>query len=152
MLNKLIKNLIFAINFDVKVPEHIMEEIFCHKKSKNKSGSAAYGGDALTSTFRVIEPEVKIKVEAEPEPDHEAEIEIGYGTLTEFNAEVDKKIKGIQKDEDYKGFRIGENYGFPAQDDEYNIPMDTCEPENSKDVYINNRKPTDFDVGAIIHM
>lgn len=71
------------MNFDDKVPEHIMEEIFRHKKSKNKSGSVAYGGDALTSTFRVIEPEVKIKVEAEPESDYEAQTEIDYGTITE---------------------------------------------------------------------
>jgi hypothetical protein len=108
LLNKLIKNLIFAMNFDDKVPEHIMEEIFRQKKSKNKSGSVAYGGDALTSTFRVIEPEVKIKVEAQPEPDYEAQTEIDYGTITEFNAEVDKKIKGIQNDEEYKGFSIKE--------------------------------------------
>lgn len=86
------------MNFDDKVPEHIMEEIFRHKKSKNKSGSVAYGGDALTSTFRVIEPE----------PDYEAEIEIDYGTMTEFNAEVDRKITGKQNDEEYKGFSIEE--------------------------------------------
>jgi hypothetical protein len=108
LLNKLIKNLIFAMNFDDKVPKHLMEEIFQQKKGKNVS--VAYGGDALTSTFRVIEPEVKIKVEAEPEPDYEAQTEIDYGTITKFNSEVDKKIKGIQNDEDYKGFRIGDNY------------------------------------------
>jgi Holliday junction DNA helicase RuvB len=110
LLNKLIKNLIFAMDFDDKVPEHIMKEIFQQKKGRNKSGSVAYGGDALTSTFRVIEPEVKIKVEAEPESDYEAQTEIDYGTITEFNAEVDKKIKGIQNNEEYEGFRIGENY------------------------------------------
>ena len=108
LLNKLIKNLIFAMNFDDKVPKHLMEEIFQQKKGKNVS--VAYGGDALTSTFRVIEPEVKIKVEAEPEPDYEAQTEIDYGTITKFNSEVDKKIKGIQNDEDYKGFSIGDNY------------------------------------------
>ena len=52
------------MNFDDKVPEHIMKEIFQQKKGRNRSGSVTYGGDALTSTFRVIEPEVKIKVEA----------------------------------------------------------------------------------------
>jgi hypothetical protein len=98
------------MNFDDKVPEHIMKEILQQKKGRNKSGSAAYGGDALTSTFRVIEPEAKIKVEAEPESDYEAQTDIDYGTITEFNAEVDKKIKGTQNDEEYEGFRIGENY------------------------------------------
>jgi hypothetical protein len=110
LLDKLIKNLIFAMNFDDKVPKHIMKEISQQKKGKNKSWSVAYGEDALTSTFCVIEPEVKIKVEAEPDPDYGAKTDIDYGTITKFNSEVDKKIKGIQNDEDYKGFRIGENY------------------------------------------
>ena len=35
MLDKLIKNLIFAMNFDGKVPEHILEEIFRHNRNKN---------------------------------------------------------------------------------------------------------------------
>jgi hypothetical protein len=35
LLDKLIKNLIFAMNFDDKVPEHILEEIFRHNKNKN---------------------------------------------------------------------------------------------------------------------
>jgi hypothetical protein len=95
LLNKLIKNLVFAMNFDDKVPEHIMEEIFHRKKSKNKS---TYGGDALTNTFRVVEPEIKTQIETEPETDYEAEA--NYETITEFNAEVDKKIKGIQFQEE----------------------------------------------------
>jgi hypothetical protein len=88
------------MNFDDKVPEHIIEEIFRQKKGKNKSGSVAYGGDALTNTLHVVEPEIKTQIETEPEPDYgtdyEAETETDYGTITEFNAEVDKKIKGIQ--------------------------------------------------------
>lgn len=83
------------MNFDDKVPKHLMEEIFQQKKGKDKSWSVAYGGDALTSTFYVIEPEVKIKVEAEHEPNYEAQTEIDYGTITKFNSEIDKKIKGI---------------------------------------------------------
>jgi holliday junction DNA helicase RuvB len=102
LLNKLIKNLIFAMNFDNKVPEHIMEEIFHRKKNKNKGRRIAYGGDALTSTFRVIEPE------PDYEADYEAETEIDYGTITEFNAEIDRKITGKQNDEEYKGFSIEE--------------------------------------------
>jgi replication-associated recombination protein RarA len=35
LLDKLIENLIFAMNFDDKVPEHILEEIFRHNKNKN---------------------------------------------------------------------------------------------------------------------
>jgi replication-associated recombination protein RarA len=35
LLDRLIKNLIFAMNFDDKVPDHILEEIFCHNKNKN---------------------------------------------------------------------------------------------------------------------
>src|SRR5918994_5580619 len=98
LLNKLIKNLIFAMNFDDKVPEHIIEEIFRQKKGKNKSGSVAYGGDALTNTLHVVEPEIKTKIETEADygTDYEAETEADYGTITQFNAEVDKKIKGIQ--------------------------------------------------------
>jgi replication-associated recombination protein RarA len=94
LLNKLIKNLIFAMNFDDKVPEHIIEEIFRQKKGKNKSGSVAYGGDALTNTLHVVEPEIKTKIESEA--DYGTETETDYGTITEFNAEVEKKIKGIQ--------------------------------------------------------
>src|SRR5215208_2205758 len=86
LLNKLIKNLIFALNFDDKVPEYIIEEIFYRKNGKNKSRSVAYGGDALTNTVHAVERDIKI--ETEPEADYE--------TITEFNAEVDKKIKGIQ--------------------------------------------------------
>ena len=82
------------MNFDDKVPEHIIEEIF--RQKKGKSGSVAYGGDAFTNTFHVIESEIKTQIETEPESDYEAETEIDYGTITEFNAEVDKKIKGIQ--------------------------------------------------------
>ena len=82
------------MNFDDKVPEHIIEEIFRQKKGKNKSGTVAYGGDALSNTLHVVEPEIKTKIETEPETDYEAEGD--YGTITEFNAEVDKKIKGIQ--------------------------------------------------------
>jgi hypothetical protein len=103
LLNKLIKNLIFAMNFDDKVPEHIIEEIF-RQKGKNKNGSVAYGGDALTNTLHVVEPEIKTQIETEPET------AIDYRTISEFNAEVDKKIKGIQNDEEYKGFRIGTNF------------------------------------------
>jgi DNA replicative helicase MCM subunit Mcm2 (Cdc46/Mcm family) len=36
--------------------------------------------------LHVVEPEIKTKIESEAD----------YGTITEFNAEVDKKIKGIQ--------------------------------------------------------
>ncbi|HKG87441.1 MAG TPA: hypothetical protein VKA95_03880 [Nitrososphaeraceae archaeon] len=112
MLNKLIKNLIFAMNFDDKVPEHIIEEIFRQKKGKNKSGSVAYGGDALTNTLHVVEPEIKPKIEAEPEPDYEtdyeAKTETDYGTITEFNAEVDKKLgKQEQSEEDLFNDIIG---------------------------------------------
>ena len=82
------------MNFDDKVPEHIIEEIFRQKKGKNKNGSVAHGGDALTNTLHVVEPEIKTKIETEP--DYEAEAEINYGTITEFNAEVDRKIKGIK--------------------------------------------------------
>jgi hypothetical protein len=96
LLNKLIKNLIFAMNFDDKVPEHIIEEIFRQKKGKNKSGSVAYGGDALTNTLHVVEPEIKTKIEAEADYGTDYETETDYGTITEFNAQVDKKIKGIQ--------------------------------------------------------
>jgi hypothetical protein len=98
LLNKLIENLIFAMNFDDKVPEHIIEEIMSYRKNKNKSDSIVSGGDALTNTFHVIEPEIKIQIETEPEPNYETdcEAEADYGTITEFNAEVDKKIKGIQ--------------------------------------------------------
>jgi Holliday junction DNA helicase RuvB len=60
LLNKLIKNLIFAMNFD------------------------------------------------DFEADYKAETEIDYGTITEFNAEVDRKITGKQNDEEYKGFSIEE--------------------------------------------
>jgi replication-associated recombination protein RarA len=35
LLDKLIENLIFAMNFDDKVPEHILEEIFRYNKNKN---------------------------------------------------------------------------------------------------------------------
>jgi hypothetical protein len=108
LLNKLIKNLIFAMNFDDKVPDHIIEEIF--RQKKGKSGSVAYGGDALTNTLHVFEPEIKTQIETEPEPDYEAETEIDYGTITKFNSEVDKKINGMEKGEEYKGFRIGEIY------------------------------------------
>jgi len=112
LLNKLIKNLIFAMNFDDKVPEHIIEEIFRQKKGKNKSGSVAYGGDALTNTLHVVEPEIKPKIEAEPEPDYEtdyeAKTETDYGTITEFNAEVDKKLgKQEQSEEDLFNDIIG---------------------------------------------
>jgi hypothetical protein len=109
LLSKLIKYLIFAMNFDDKVPEHIIEEIFRQKKGKNKSGSVAYGGDALTNTLHVVEPEIKTKIESEA--DYGTGTGTEYGTITEFNAEVDKKIKGIQfQDEKYKGFRIGESF------------------------------------------
>lgn len=100
------------MNFDDKVPEHIIEEIFRQKKGKNKSGRVAYGGDALTNTLHVVEPEIKTKIETEADygTKTETETETEYGTITEFNAEVDKKIKGIQfQDEKYKGFRIGES-------------------------------------------
>jgi hypothetical protein len=110
LLDKLFKNLVFAMNFDDKVPEHIIEEIFSQKKGKYRSESVAHGGDALTNTLHVVEPEIKTKIETEPETDYEAETEIDYSTITEFNAEVDKNIKGIQNDEEYKGFRIGEIY------------------------------------------
>jgi hypothetical protein len=100
LLSKLIKNLIFAMNFDDKVPEHIIEEIFRQKKRKNKSGSVAYGGDALTNTLHVVEHEIKTQIKTEPEPDYEkdyeAKADADYGTIIEFNAEVDKKIKGIR--------------------------------------------------------
>jgi Holliday junction DNA helicase RuvB len=112
LLNKLIKNLIFAMNFDDKVPEHIIEEIFRQKKGKNKSGSVAYGGDALTNTLHVIGPEIKTQIETEPEPDYEtdyeAKTETDYGTITEFNAEVDKKLgKQEQSEEDLFNDIIG---------------------------------------------
>ena len=100
MLNKLIKNLIFAMNFNDKIPEHIIEEIFHRKNGKNKSRSIAYWGDALTKTVHIVEPEIKTQIETEPEADYgthyEAEADTDYETLTEFNAEVDKKIKEIQ--------------------------------------------------------
>jgi hypothetical protein len=70
------------MNFDDKVPEHIIWEIF--RQKKGKSGSVAHGGDALTNTFHAIEPEIKAQIEAD------------CGTITEFNAEVDKKINGKQ--------------------------------------------------------
>ena len=100
------------MNFDDKVPEHIIEEIFRQKKGKNKSGSVAYGGDALTNTLHVVEPEIKPKIEAEPEPDYEtdyeAKTETDYGTITEFNAEVDKKLgKQEQSEEDLFNDIIG---------------------------------------------
>ena len=84
------------MNFDDKVPEHIIEEIFRQKKGKNKSGSVAYGGDALTNTLHVVEPEIKTKIESEADYETDYEAEPDYGTITEFNAEVEKKIKGIQ--------------------------------------------------------
>ena len=88
----------------------MIEEIF--RQKKGKSGSVAYGGDALTNTLHVVEPGIKTQIESEPEPTYETdcEAEADYGTITEFNAEVDKKIKGIQNDEEYKGFRIGTNF------------------------------------------
>ena len=92
------------MNFDDKVPEHIIEEIF-PQKGKNKSGSIAYGGDALTNTLHVVEPEIKTKIESEA--DYGTETETEYGTITEFNAEVDKKIKGIQfQDENIKDLEL----------------------------------------------
>lgn len=93
------------MNFDDKVPEHIIEEIFRQKKGKNKSGSVAYGRDALTNTLHVVEPEIKTKIESEA--DYGTETETEYGTITEFNAEVDKKIKGIQfQDENIKDLEL----------------------------------------------
>lgn len=97
------------MNFDDKVPEHIIEEIFRQKKGKNKSGSVAYGGDALTNTLHVVEPEIKTKIESEADygTETETETETEYGTITEFNAEVDKKIKGIQfQDENIKDLEL----------------------------------------------
>jgi hypothetical protein len=98
LLTRLIKNLIFAMNFDDKVPEQLIEEIFHSKKGKNKSRSVAYWGDALTNTVHVVEPEIKTQIETEPEADYGThyEAEADCETITEFNAEVDKKIKGIQ--------------------------------------------------------
>jgi MoxR-like ATPase len=82
LLDKLLKNLIFAMNLNDEVPEHIMKEIFRHKRGMTKSKSIAYDGDALTNALQVIEPEI---IETESETD--------YGIITEFNAEVSKKLE-----------------------------------------------------------
>lgn len=85
------------MNFDDKVPEHIIEEIFRFNKGKNKSGSVIYGGDALTNTFRVVEPEIDTEPELDNETDHKAETETDHGTITNFNAEVYKKLGRLEQ-------------------------------------------------------
>ena len=65
MLDKLIKNLIFAMNLDDKVPEHILEEIFRHNKNKNVEH------EAETLTVDQFDEEVGRKVGVQIKDDAE---------------------------------------------------------------------------------